>query len=237
MERVVHTGYPVRAGIGRGDRLEARRSLGIPPGAFTVLAFGGSGGARSLNRGLVDALPSLLSRGEVHVVHGTGRHVSDEYDPLGDTAARVDALGLDADALGRYHRLEYIDDMSGAYAAADLVVCRAGAGTLSEVRAAALPAVLVPKIGLPHEHQLANARDLEQAGCAWLVREEPVAGRPGRMGLPAGALASRLLALVDAPEEMRRMRERLGARPVPATEVLIGGIMEDLVRAATGRSP
>lgn len=229
--KVVHTGYPVRQGIGKGDRSTARYDLGIPDDAFTILALGGSGGARSLNQGLALALHDILEPGHVHVVHGTGRYLSSDYDPEADTAAIVESSGLGRDALSRYHPLPYIDDMASAYAAADLAVCRAGAGTIAELRAAALPAVLVPKIGLPHEHQLANAREVESGGCGWLIREQDDPSRPGYKRLPGRALAQRVRSLVERPSRLEEVRSTLRAAEAPDTESVVADILQDLLGA------
>jgi UDP-N-acetylglucosamine--N-acetylmuramyl-(pentapeptide) pyrophosphoryl-undecaprenol N-acetylglucosamine transferase len=228
--KVVHTGYPVREGIGGGDRASARRTLGIPDGAFTVLAFGGSGGARSLNRAVAMDLAQILEPEHVHVIHGTGRYFSQDYDPGADTAALVDGLGLDAGTLSRYHRLPYVEDMAGAYAASDLAVCRAGAGTLAELRAAALPAVLIPKLGLPHEHQLANAREMEAGGCGWVLREEDDPGLPGYKHVPRGALARLIRSLLEAPARLEDVRGSLRSSPAPDTESVVADLLRDLMQ-------
>jgi UDP-N-acetylglucosamine--N-acetylmuramyl-(pentapeptide) pyrophosphoryl-undecaprenol N-acetylglucosamine transferase len=227
--KVVLTGYPVRAGIGSGDRAAARRSLNIPDDAFTLLAFGGSGGARSLNRGLALALADILEPEHVHVIHGTGRYFSSDYDPGADTAGLIDSVGPGGDALSRHHPLAYIEDMAGAYAASDLAVCRAGAGTLAELRAAALPAVLIPKLGLPHEHQLANAREIESSGCGWLVREEDDPHLPGYKRLPQGALSRMVRSIVDEPSRLREVRQRVLADRAPDTEAVLSDLLRDLL--------
>ena len=143
--RVFHSGYPLRTQIGGIDRAEARRRLDLPADAFVLLAFGGSLGARTINRGVAAALPTLLADPAVFVLHGTGRYSGADYDPQGDTARVVDALGLPSDRLSRYRPADFLDPIGAAYAAADVVVCRAGAGTLSEVQACGLPAIIVPK--------------------------------------------------------------------------------------------
>lgn len=232
-DKVVHTGYPVRGSIQGHDRARARRSLDIPHDAFTVLAFGGSGGARSLNRGLVEALPALLDRDGLHVIHGTGRYFADDYDPRKDTARRVDDLGIGESQRARYHPVEYIEDMGQAYAAADLVVCRAGAGTLAEVGTACVPSILVPKIGLPHEHQLANARDLVSSGCAWMIEERDDPARPGTKRLQASALADRILEVRADPSLLDRVRGNLARRPLPDTEGIMSGILIELAGVRT----
>jgi UDP-N-acetylglucosamine--N-acetylmuramyl-(pentapeptide) pyrophosphoryl-undecaprenol N-acetylglucosamine transferase len=215
--RAVHAGYPLRAEIGALERGEARRRLGLPPAAFVVLAFGGSLGARAINRGIARALPTLLAEPDLHLLHGTGRYSGADYDPAGDTAGIVQATGLDAERRARHHPVEFLDPIATAYAAADLVVCRAGAGTLAEVQACGLPAVVCPKTGLPGEHQVANARALEAAGAARVVLERPADDpQAGRITLVDPAeLAQAVLDLKRDGERRRTMGERARQLRVP----------------------
>jgi UDP-N-acetylglucosamine--N-acetylmuramyl-(pentapeptide) pyrophosphoryl-undecaprenol N-acetylglucosamine transferase len=224
--KVVHAGYPVRRPIGEVDREAARRALDLPGGAFVILAFGGSGGARSLNRAVAGALPDLLARTHVHVIHGTGRYFGSDYDPAGETARIVAGHGLETEMLDRYHPCGYIENMAEAYAASDLVICRAGAGTLFEIRRAELPAVLVPKRGLPHEHQLANARDFADGGAALLVEE--LAGQDGDH-VPAEVLSRRVGSLIDDPTALGEIRRALLRRPIPDTDRVVGDVLASLV--------
>lgn len=229
--RVVHTGYPVRSAITRVDPEQARARHGIGPGARVILAFGGSGGARSINRAVAGALPRLLGEAGVHVIHGTGRYFSDDYDPRADTASIVDSHGLHESVLARYHPLEYIDDMGSAYAAADLVICRAGAGTLAEIQQAARPALLIPKIGLPHEHQLANARDFQEGGAARVVLERDHPQHPAIMYVPAKELAQAAIEMLEDPDRLAVMTRSLKARPRPDTEKIIARTLTSLIGA------
>ncbi|NMC68988.1 MAG: UDP-N-acetylglucosamine--N-acetylmuramyl-(pentapeptide) pyrophosphoryl-undecaprenol N-acetylglucosamine transferase [Myxococcales bacterium] len=211
--RAVHTGYPLRVQIGATDRAEARRRLGLPAGAFVLLAFGGSLGARTINRGLAGALSRLLAEPDVVVVHGTGRYSGAGYDPAADTAAFVERAGLSPEARARYHPREFLDPIGDYYAAADLVVCRAGAGTLSEVQGVGLPAIVIPKRGLPGDHQTANARSLEQAGAARVLIEHPIDDpQAGRIDAVDPAELARLVLELRADAGARRtMGERARA--------------------------
>ena len=172
MKRVAIVGFPVRRELFKLDRQASRAALGIPADRFVVLAFGGSQGSRVINRALVDALPHLQSRRDrLFVLHGTGRIRGDGYDAVADTAQRVEALGLD-DADSWYRRYEYFDQIETAYAAADVVICRGGISTLTEVGVAGLPAIVVPLSTAAEDHQAVNARALERAGAARVLFEE-----------------------------------------------------------------
>ncbi len=226
---VIHSGYPVRGSITATDPRAARSALGIGPDAFVVLAFGGSGGARSINRAVAGDLPEILSDQSMHVVHGTGRYFASDYDPQKDTSGIVDSLGLSMGELARYHPMAYIEDMGIAYSAADLVVCRAGAGTLAEIQRAGLPALLVPKIGLPHEHQLANARDMQERGAARLILETDDPGHAGQKRVERGLLAAQIRALRDDRAALSTLAIAIRELPRPDTEAIIGMTIELLV--------
>jgi UDP-N-acetylglucosamine--N-acetylmuramyl-(pentapeptide) pyrophosphoryl-undecaprenol N-acetylglucosamine transferase len=151
----VTTGNPVRASItALGDpkqRLAARAG-------FRLLVFGGSRGARTLNACVPEAAAALEISG-LEVWHQTGP------DGVGSTRARYEAGGIKARVV------PYIDDMAGAYAWADLVICRAGAITVAEIAAAGVGAILVPYPYAVDDHQTANAEFLSRAGAAVLLPE------------------------------------------------------------------
>jgi UDP-N-acetylglucosamine--N-acetylmuramyl-(pentapeptide) pyrophosphoryl-undecaprenol N-acetylglucosamine transferase len=150
--RYLVTGRPVP--IAPADRDAARRRFGIPQEAPCVLVFGGSLGARSINLAAVEAFASA----SFHVLHISGRR---DYAEL---AAR--------ELPASYHLLEYLDveRFGEALDAADLAVARAG-GSVFELAAHALPAILVPYPHASADHQSANARWMEQAGAAVTVAD------------------------------------------------------------------
>jgi len=208
----VYVGYPVRESCARGDRDLARRALGLPPDAEVVFAFGGSQGARTLNRAVAAAAAALLARERVWLIHGCGRPFGKRpgrnvYDGFQDVAAR---LREHAPALlehPRYRRLDFIDGMADCYAASDLVICRAGAGSLMEVCAQGRPAVVIPKANLPGDHQVRNARLLERAGACRVLYErlDPAARRQHEPTVRGDRLAGLVLALLDDPAQRGRM--------------------------------
>jgi len=229
--RAVHTGYPLRAQIGALDRAEARRRLDLPAEAFVLLAFGGSLGARTINRGVAGALPRLLAEPDMVVVHGTGRSSGAGYDPATDTAALVERAGLSPEARARYRPREFLDPIGDCYAAADLVVCRAGAGTLSEIQGVGLPAVVIPKRGLPGDHQTANARSLERAGAARVLIEYPVDDpQAGRIDAIDPAELARLVLELRADAGARQaMGQRARALHVAGAADRIAEVIAELL--------
>ncbi len=158
---VVVTGYPVRPDLRSWDRLAACQALGLEPGVPTLLVSGGSRGARSINRALLEALPNLLA--DMQVIHVSGQLDWPEVEKA--------RQALPAHLSGRYHASSYLhEEMGAALAAADLAVSRAGASTLGEYPAAGLPAILVP---YPYawRYQKTNAQYLVDRGAAVLLKD------------------------------------------------------------------
>ncbi|HEV3131295.1 MAG TPA: glycosyltransferase [Acidimicrobiales bacterium] len=173
LPRAVVTGTPVRpeiAAVGRTpvDRRAARASLGLPEDRDTVAVFGGSLGSRTINRaaaGLVDRWKDREDRSVYHIV---GRRDWEQYAPA---ATGADDTGPWRGTGLAVSRVPYEQRMEVVYAAADVVVCRAGAMTVAELAVAGVPSVLVPLPGAPGDHQTANARVLERAGAAILLAD------------------------------------------------------------------
>lgn len=216
----LYVGYPVRRSVARGDRDAARAALGIPTDARVVFAFGGSQGARSLNRAVVDAAAALLAPPDVWLIHGCGRPFGKQpprgaYHGFADVEKRLGDHHPDLLHCPRYLRRDFIDDMASCYAAADLVVCRAGAGSLMEVCAQARPAIVIPKANLPGDHQVRNARVLERGGACRVLYEriDPLAAQAAEPQVSGQRLAGLALQLLDDPAQRRAMAEaaaRLG---------------------------
>lgn len=172
-DKLVLTGNPLRQGV-----MAVRAEL---PQDGKLLVFGGSRGAHAINELLIESLPLLRARGiEAAVMHQTG-----EAD-----AARVEAAYLDK-GIGGVEVQPFIADMGAAYAAAKLVVCRAGATTIAELCACGRPALLIPFPHAAADHQTANARALENLGAACLLPQKE---------LTAEVLATRIAELwLDRP--------------------------------------
>ena len=171
-ERCVVTGNPVRdelLGLDRdADRATARERFGLEPSTPTLLVFGGSQGARSLNRAIVEASP-LLDDVPLQLLHVAGRS--------GYRTAAAAWEGARASGRGpKVEVVEFIENMADAYAAADVVVCRAGATSIAELTVLGIPAVLVPYPHATADHQTANARALERAGGAVVVEDHDLDG-------------------------------------------------------------
>ena len=165
-EKVVNVGNPLRARCGVIGREDARRQLGIPDSArFVILSFGGSLGAPALNEAAVALMKNAVEEsGDMMHIHATGAR------RYAETRARFEACGLKENE--RLVLKDYIDDMPLYMAAADLVICRAGAMTLTEVAMMRKPAILIPSPNVTDNHQYKNAKVLADADAAVLIEEK-----------------------------------------------------------------
>lgn len=165
LRREVVTGNPVRSEVAEAaDRsAEARRELGWPKDAKTVVVFGGSLGSRRINTAVWQAFEELQARDRLLVYHVVGERDWDDRPPPPDQRRAGSAV------TDWYHCVAYDEHLPRALAAADLVVCRAGAGTVAELSVLGTPAVLVPFPFATKNHQLRNAERLASAGRARIV--------------------------------------------------------------------
>ncbi len=197
-------GNPVRSEIAALG--EASRGAAEMAGRrLRLLVVGGSLGAQALNERLPEALARLAGAARPEVRHQAGR----DKDAATREAYARHAVEADVTA--------FIDDMAGAYAWADLVVCRAGALTVAELAAAAKPALFVPFPHAVDDHQTANARALVEEGAAGLLPQAD---------LTAATLAERLATLLD-PDTLATMAAQARAcAHLDAVERLVAGCME-----------
>lgn len=169
-ETVILTGLPVRPEILRADRGTGRKSLGLPRDSFVLFSFGGSRGARSINRAIVTVLKFFQGKPGIHCLHVTGKELYTEFQNDCKQA------GINMDDIGNVTIKPYLYNMQDAMAAADLVVSRAGAATLAELTALGIPSILVPYPHASENHQEYNARALEKAGAAALLPDRDLNG-------------------------------------------------------------
>ncbi|MDE0002281.1 MAG: UDP-N-acetylglucosamine--N-acetylmuramyl-(pentapeptide) pyrophosphoryl-undecaprenol N-acetylglucosamine transferase, partial [Rhodospirillaceae bacterium] len=208
-DKTTWAGYPVRREIGAVSRDAARASQGLPDDARVVFAFGASSGARSINRAVIDALPRLLARPDIHVIHVIGQTRSPDYDAEADSRDRLERLGLAGEHLSRYHQSDYSHEIEKLYAASDLVIGRASAGVVTEIGVCGVPSILVPLPYAPGDHQAVNARTLESRGAARVVYESITAEDGQTIGVVDGERLARLvLEILDDPAGHAAMSRR-----------------------------
>lgn len=182
-KRTVVTGNPVRDAVasvpGHRVRLaeEARATLGLERGRTSVCVFGGSQGARALDRLVAGAAEALADRGDLQMLVLTGPA---NVELLRDTVERERPLLVRA--------VGFLDRIELALAVADVAVSRGGSGHLAELTVCGVPAIVVPYPHATENHQEANAREIERAGAAEVAVEDTLTGT---------GLAGRIAALVD----------------------------------------
>lgn len=163
-DKVVHVGNPLRAPCGTMRREEARRLLGFADNQFVILSFGGSLGADAINRAALAVWRRVASNEQRLVqVMATGTRF---YETVRNCLTESDENGQ-----GRLTVKDYIDDMPTYMAAADAVICRAGAMTLTELAMMKKPSILIPSPNVTDNHQYKNAKVLADAGAAVLIEE------------------------------------------------------------------
>lgn len=159
--KIVVTGNPTRQSLSLSlpEQKSARLSLSLKPDIFTVFVFGGSLGAKALNTAVERVLPQIIGT-EIQIIWQTGAN----YTPPDNLPQNVVAFN-------------FIDDMAASYSAADLVVCRAGGGTVAELGNVGKPAILVPLPSASNNEQYFNARAMETAEAGLIVSNADIAAR------------------------------------------------------------
>lgn len=198
------TGNPVRESL-----LTEKRDPSQLSEKFTILAVGGSQGARAINEAFLHAQEILKSKGrDFHVVHQTGKN---DYERV---EAEYRRTGLKGDIT------PFIDDMAVAYNRADIVVSRAGATTVSELAALGKPSVLIPYPFAANRHQEINARVLQEAGGADLILQEDLSGE---------RLADFLMKYMDDRDALVEMGRLAGEKGRPNAAQLIGDHLIEMI--------
>ena len=163
-ERIVVTGMPVRGEFLYTKKEDARAELGLDDKPLVVSAWG-SLGAREMNKKIARFMVREAEEGLFHHIHATGSFGWRWMPEL------VQQLGVNFSKHPEIDMREYIYNMPQVMAAADLVICRAGAATISEVCASGTPCIMVPSPNVTNDHQEKNARVLERHGAAIVIRE------------------------------------------------------------------
>jgi UDP-N-acetylglucosamine--N-acetylmuramyl-(pentapeptide) pyrophosphoryl-undecaprenol N-acetylglucosamine transferase len=199
--KIMFTGNPVRKGLvaSKYSQEEALARFDLKPAKNTVLIFGGSLGAKSINEAVVSAYDTLAAMTDTNVIWQTG---PGHYEGL--KASEVSKLS-------HVRVLPFIEDMDAAYAAADVVVCRAGALTISELAVLRKACILVPSPYVAEDHQTNNAKALTSRNAAVLVEDRQLTTE----FIPA------LKSLLNDEEKRRLLAENIAhfARPDAATRI------------------
>jgi len=199
--KLIFTGNPVRTAFLTKpiDRMEAFEHFGLDPEKKTIFLFGGSLGAQALNEAIATQIDQIKDRTDVQLLWQVGKIYFDRYEAMKEVQAP------------NVHRLAFVDRMDMAYAIADLVVCRAGALTISELALLGKPALLVPSPNVAEDHQTQNARSLVEKGAAVMLSDTEA-----KDGLVTNALS--LLTKTDKLADMAKAIKTL-ARPDAAGQI------------------
>jgi UDP-N-acetylglucosamine--N-acetylmuramyl-(pentapeptide) pyrophosphoryl-undecaprenol N-acetylglucosamine transferase len=193
------TGLPVRREFFEGTPK--------PAGTFTLLITGGSQGARTLNRASRESWPLFReNKSTIRILHQSG--VAEHAN----LAREFSASGLEGEVV------PFIRNMAEAFGAADLVLSRSGAGTFSEIAAAAVPSILVPLPYAADDHQRRNAEKLVEAGAAGMVLDSEMNGE---------RLFREVETLRLSPETLATMRQRVRAFAKPGASERAAAVLEE----------
>jgi len=204
-EKVVRVGNPIKKDFFEGSYAEARRKLGIPDGTVFILSYGGSMGAERVNEEVLKVMRDFSSkRDDVLHIHGTG---SIEYE----IAKKMYADYRLCDCKNLEIR-EYIYDMPLLMQAADIVIARAGAMTLSELAALKKTCILIPSPNVANNHQYKNAKVLADKGGAMVFEEKD---------LSCGVLTEAVASLADSASKRRKMSENIAEFAVKGADKVI----------------
>lgn len=193
MEKGAHcvlTGNPVRLSVLRADRTSARQRLGLD-NRPVILSFGGSLGARKINEPMADLLAHTAKTDRFQHIHAYGQWGKWFPDLLREK-------GVDLAAHPNMDIREYINDMPDCLAAADLVICRAGAITLSELQAVGRASLIIPSPNVAENHQYHNAMSMVKRNAAWILEEKDLTGQ---------TLIKKVEQLFQKPETIEHLAE------------------------------
>ncbi len=200
-KKPVITGNPIRNELLKKTKQDAREKLGLDNRPL-ILSFGGSLGAAKINQAVTELIKWHNGSGKFYHIHATGKS---GYDEMQNALEDV-SLASEIDVR------EYISDMDICMAAADLVICRAGAITLGELQALAKPAILIPSPYVAENHQFHNAMTLKKSGAALILEEKDLNGNSlisavemlieNKPKLEKMSNASKKTAIIDANERI-----------------------------------
>lgn len=203
--KATYTGVPIRSDVRDMDKTTARKILGLTESEQCLLVFGGSRGAQRINEALWDALPKLLLRPSLKIVHICGSQWEQD-------AKRIQEA-LPQDVRERYQPFGYREDMPAVLHSADLAVSRAGASSIAELLVAGVPSILVPYPFAIYDHQRFNALSVVRRGAARMILNAELNGE---------RMWQEVSELLDDHESLLQMREAaLGiAKPFAAEEIV-----------------
>ncbi|HLN18583.1 MAG TPA: undecaprenyldiphospho-muramoylpentapeptide beta-N-acetylglucosaminyltransferase [Patescibacteria group bacterium] len=208
-EQVVFTGNPVRSDIRDGDPQNARQIYHFIDSKKVIFIQGGSLGARAINKRILDILPQLLHK--YQVIHQTGDANFEEVK------TKAGVLGIKAGRDGYFVMAFFGEEIKDILAVSDLIISRAGAGTLSEIAAVKKPAIVIPLSTAANNHQRMNAYSIAKNGGCLVLEED---------NLGSHMLLDKIEELMNNDELRQKMSERIGIYYHPdAAERIADGVL------------
>ncbi|MBR6512942.1 MAG: undecaprenyldiphospho-muramoylpentapeptide beta-N-acetylglucosaminyltransferase [Clostridia bacterium] len=207
----VITGLPVRDELINANREEARAALGIPADKPLVLSMGGSLGAEAVNKAICGLIALKEEDYDCVFLHAYGQY--GKWVP-----ERLLELGVEVEERSDIILREYIDDMQVCMPAADILICRAGASSLYEIRALGKASILIPSPNVAENHQFYNAMELVNNGAAKIIEEKD---------LTPELLANMVNELISNPAEIREMEKNAKSMAIlNSTELIVENIVK-----------
>lgn len=184
-EKIILTGNPVRQGLLKEEinRQQAHEHFGLDAKKKTILVVGGSLGARTLNECMMAGLDSIKKNQEVQFIWQTGALYLEKAKEAVASFTEETVSNEHVKALPNLYVTDFIKDMAAAYRAADLVISRAGAGSISEFCLLGKPVILVPSPNVAEDHQTANAKALVQKDAALYVKDSEAVDKLMKLAL------------------------------------------------------
>lgn len=211
---IVVTGNPIRKEIMSWGKEEAKRALKLDKRPV-VLSFGGSLGARRINEAAAELMAWSAGKGLYNHIHAYGRYGGWFVDSLKDK-------GIDPRNTKGLYIEEYINDMPVRMAAADLVICRAGAITISELQAMGKPSILIPSPNVAENHQYHNAMELVRLGAASIIEEKDLTG---------SILIEKVRNLLDNSDRLASYSKNLRGTAIINADERIYSIIKQVMRS------
>jgi UDP-N-acetylglucosamine--N-acetylmuramyl-(pentapeptide) pyrophosphoryl-undecaprenol N-acetylglucosamine transferase len=202
----IKSGNPIRSSIKAMDKVEARKIMGLDPDKFTLFIFGGSQGALNVNKYIAQRAHSWVHKYDIQILWQTGNY---SFDMLCQKFCEHKAI----------HLLPFIENMSAAYSAADMVIARAGALTLAEIERMKVPAILIPLPTAAGNHQFHNAKALADLGCTVIIEEKHFEEAP---------LVQLMNTMVNDQNKLKNMSDAFPQREEDAAILIANNILSEL---------
>jgi UDP-N-acetylglucosamine--N-acetylmuramyl-(pentapeptide) pyrophosphoryl-undecaprenol N-acetylglucosamine transferase len=199
-KKTILTGNPVRKNLGTENKNAAIEKFGLTSGSKTLLVLGGSLGASSINKAVVNNIAKLKQAG-IQIIWQTGANYFDDHKIFSSKSVKV---------------YEFIDDMNAAYSACDLLLARAGATTIAEILVLGVPSILVPSPNVAENHQYYNAKSLSDNNAAVLLKDDEL----------NSSFSESVISIIDSKNKLDELKSNTVklAKPDAAKNIAISAL-------------